>query len=332
MFPPLAKYVGFYQEFFNGIDGYLQLGNKLVHLAEQARAFRQTDSVVELGEILSNYPVKRYQPIGHYYLAIVGNRPGTGDLDNARGQFERIADTAPPVYKAKAMHSLAAVSAFRKDFDSELYYLVETLKASCDFGTTVDALRGIAVRKARAGDHNHAIKDLERILPLIKYAPPHIYFAYLNSLAVELGEVGRKYEARNICHHILASPLAIAYPEWRETAEELKGPNKSFASVDPPSPRLGNLLSMPAVEHAEPVKRAKPAPVINLETWKTMMSKKKNDNLCLEEMDGRQLLLRMMELGSDMTDAKLYKVVALMEKLLSEPDETQKPDGDNLGA
>ena len=137
--------------------------------------------------------------------------------------FELVADTAPPMYRAKAIHSLAAVSAHRKDFDSELYYFVEALKASCDIATSLKVLRGIAVHKAREGYHNQALKDLERMLPFMKYAPPHIYFDYLNSLAVELGEVGRKYEARNVIKHVLESPFIIAYPEWQETAEELKG-------------------------------------------------------------------------------------------------------------
>ena len=47
-------------------------------------------------------------------------------------------------------------------------------------------------------------------------------FDYLNSLAVELGEVGRKYEARNVIKHVLESPFTIAYPEWLETADDLK--------------------------------------------------------------------------------------------------------------
>ena len=59
-------------------------------------------------------------------------------------------------------------------------------------------------------------------MPLARYSQPHLYFVYLNSLAVELGEAGRKYEARNIIRHVIASPFAFAYPEWRETGEDLR--------------------------------------------------------------------------------------------------------------
>ena len=315
----------------HGIEGYQHFGNKLIRLAGRASAFRRFDALAELGRILSAFPIKQYQPVGQYYLAVAINNRGRGDLDKAKSMFELVADTAPPGFRAKAIHSLAAVSAHRQDPDSELYFFVEALKASSDIATTVQVLRGIAVHKARAGDHDHAIKDLERILPLIKYAPPHVYFDYLNSLAVELGEVGRKYEARNICHHVLASPFAIAYPEWRETAEELRGPNRSFTAIGSQSPRVGKLLSMPVFEYAEPRKQGRPAPVINLESWKAKMAKKKNGDKSLEEMDGRQLLLRLMELGTatGMTDEKLYKVVSLMESLLAEPDESRMPDDDD---
>ncbi len=161
-------------------------------------------------------------------------------------------------------------------------------------------------------------------------AEPVVLYFYLNSLAVELGAAGRIAEARNVCNVVLASPFAMAYPECRETAEELKGPDRSFAAIDPP-PQMGKLLSMPVVEHAEPTKQGRPAPVIDLETWKAKMSKKKNDDMSLEDLDGRELLLRLMELGTSqgMTDEKLYKVVAMMEELLSEPGEPQEPDDDN---
>jgi hypothetical protein len=137
---------------------------------------------------------------------------------------------------------LAAVSAHLKKPDAELYYFTETLKASKDIATSLIAYLGIAVHKSREGYHKQALADLESILPVIKYAPAHTYFDILNSYAVELGEAGRKYEARSIMRVVLASPLAVAYPMWRETAEDLRPARRSFVAISSPS---SNVLSLP---------------------------------------------------------------------------------------
>ncbi len=320
---------GFYQQIFRDISGFHELGYKLVKEAELAQEFRQVNRVAEIASILCNLPIKEHQLIGQYYKAWLGLRT----RQNSRSIFERVASESR-TYKAKALMSLAATEAYQGNYDAELEYFTEARKATDNNSLIVEISRSIAVVRAKEEDHRKAIKDLEKMFPLVRHAAPNFYYQYLNSLAVELGEVGRRYEARNICHHVLASPFAIAYPEWRETAEELKEPNRSFAVIDPSPARLGNLLTMPAVERIEPTKQGRPAPVINIETWKAKMGKKKNGDMSLEGLDGRQLLLRLMELGTSqgMTDEKLYKVVALMEKLLSESDEPQKPDDDNSGA
>lgn len=197
--PLVSESIGFYQEILRGLGSNHQLGKRLIQLAEQAHAFRQFDRVKELAQVLINVPIKTYQAIGHYYLAVAFNNCGKGELDKAKKLFELAADTAPLKYQAKAILSLAAVSAHQKDPDAELYYFAETLKvSSSNIGTRLTALRGIAVHKAREGYHPKALKDLERDLPMINYASPEVCFSHLNALAVELGEVGRIHEARNI--------------------------------------------------------------------------------------------------------------------------------------
>src|SRR6185369_5031415 len=105
----------------------------------------QFDKVKEIGQILSNLPIKSYQAIGYYYLAVSYNNCGSGDLERAKELFTLVADTAPLRFRAKAMLSLAAVSAHLKAPDAELYYFTETLKASSDIATSLIAYRGIAV-------------------------------------------------------------------------------------------------------------------------------------------------------------------------------------------
>jgi hypothetical protein len=82
-----------------------------------------------------------------------------------------------------------------------------------------------AVINSKEGNHGDAVGLLENIFPLARQMrswQPHVYHDYLNSLAVELCEVGRLEEARNISQIVLASPLAPAYPEWRETRDEIE--------------------------------------------------------------------------------------------------------------
>ena len=299
--------------------------------AKQALAFRQVEALKESAQILVNIPLKKYQSIGHYYLG--WSLYKNNNLGEAKSAFEQ-ALSAPDDYKARSLISLGTLEAIRGDVESELRYYLESMKASQSLPSRLEAIRGIALLKAREGFHNSSLKDLEGMSALAFKSEPVVLFFYLNSLAVELGEVGRIVEARNVCNLVLASPLAMAYPECRETAEELKGPNRSFAVPAPSPPRTGKLLSMPVVEPSEPVKQRRPARVINLESWKARMGKKKNCDKSLEELDGRELLLRLMDLGTatGMTDQKLYKVVSMMESLLSESDEPQKPDDDNTGA
>jgi tetratricopeptide (TPR) repeat protein len=235
-----TKSVELYQGLLRGISSYQQLGNRLIHLAEQAHAFRQFDRVREYGQILSHIPIKHHQAIGHYFLAVAANSKGNGDQDEAKRLFELAVDTATDTYKVKSIMSLGALSFHRKDFDSALYYYQETVRAGKLSATSLHAIKAISVIKAIEGSHAQAVKDLESILPAIRYTPAHIHCDILNSYAVELGDMGRKDEARNIMRVVLASPFAFAYPEWRETAEQVQRTNRSFVAVNPS--QSGNVL------------------------------------------------------------------------------------------
>jgi hypothetical protein len=324
----LITHAGFYQELLKGLSSYQQLGNRILKEIKTARAFRQNEKVEELSKILMNIPIKEYQLIGEYYFAW---RYCREDISQAK-TLEKIAEQSQ-TYKAQALLMRAAIEGYQCNIESEFYFYTEALKTHPALSEYLKASIAIAVIKSKEGFHKSALKELESLIPLIRHAEPLIYSDFLNSYAVELSEVGRKQEARNVIKQVLESPFIIAYPEWRETAGELKPANRSFAVLNPTRQRRGKLLSMPVIEHAEPVKQDRPALVINLETWKAKMGKKKNGKN-RTGLDGRQLLLRLVELSTapGMTDDKLYKVVALMEKLLTEPDEPQKPDGDNPSA
>src|SRR5205085_5872237 len=183
------------------------------------------------------------------FLGVAANRKGNGDQDKARQFFELVAGTASDPLRAKAILSLAAVASNLKDYQSQLRYLVESAKASRDISTTVKAHLGIAIYKGREGLHKQSLSDLENLYTLARHSQPVVFFDYLNSLAVELGEVGRKDEARNVSRIVLASPFAPAYPEWRQTAEDLRPARRSFVAF---SSHPSNVLTLPGREPSQP--------------------------------------------------------------------------------
>ena len=315
------------------MSSFRELGNTVVKVAEQAQAFRQYDKVKEAAQILANIPIKQYQIIGHYYLGLCELRKG----ESPKEVFEQVAEYAPAKYRAFAMHSLAAMEARKQVYESELAWLVESLKVN----PSVDTLRGIAIVKAKVGDHRFALKDLERFYPLARYAPPHLYFAYLNSLAIELGEVGRKYEARNVIRHVLASPFAFAYPEWLETAEDLREPNRSFVAINTSPLKPRNVLAIPAFgrDQGEPPAWAgQPALVVSYQDWKGRMAKKKkNGNKPVEQMTDSEMMIEIMNryTSDKTTSADRRKIYIAVMKALSEPDKPdtpESPDDETPGA
>jgi hypothetical protein len=144
--------------------------------------------------------------------------------------LERIVEQTQ-TYKTQALFSRGAVDWYRGNNEQAMYFYIEALKTSPTLSQYVDLMRTIAVLKSQEGFHTSALRDMERLIPTLWNVELRLYYDFLNSYAVELGEAGRAYEARNIIKHVLASPFTFAYPEWQETARDLKGPNRAFISV-----------------------------------------------------------------------------------------------------
>ena len=202
------------------------LGNRIIKRIELAHAFRQVEQVRELARILINIPIREFQLIAQYYLIWCKCR----EYQYPATTLERIIEQTQ-TYKTKALFSRAAIEGFHGDIATAIHFYMEALKTSPSVSEYVDLVRSIAVLKATEGFHNSALKDLENLEPLIKHVEPRVYCDYLNSYALELGEAGRKQEARNISRVMLASPFIQAYPEWQETARDLKEPDRSSVVV-----------------------------------------------------------------------------------------------------
>jgi AraC-like DNA-binding protein len=238
MFSPLPKYAGFYQELLSGTVNYMQLANRLIQLGERAHSFRQFDRVREVGLLLSNIPVKHYQAIGCYFLAVAANRMGNGDQDEAGRLFQLAVDTAPDSYKVKSILSLGALAVNRNDFDSASHYFKETIRSEKLGTASLQAIRGMSLLKSIEGFHKSAIADVEGILPLVRFAPLMVRLDCLNSYAVELSEVGRLQEAESISSLVIASPLARHYPEWHATLSDVRSKRKRRSTVTISRPQV----------------------------------------------------------------------------------------------
>jgi hypothetical protein len=161
-----------------------------------------------------------------------------GKLDQAGKVLEDVVET-DPAYRARALQSLGWIQlADGGRCDAALQFYAAAARIPCDHHLHIlaESRRMTAVVRALQGDHIASLKELERLSPLIDVVSryyPFAYYQYLNSLAVEFGEVGRIEEAKRVCSITLASPYAAVFPELTETKKELdaKRPDRTFPLI-----------------------------------------------------------------------------------------------------
>jgi hypothetical protein len=224
---------------------------------------------------------------------------------------------------------LAATYPHSNDFESFLKLCGEAHRAASsqdwyDPRRIVISQRNIALYKSLDGDHRGAVAGLEKLFPLTRVLAreqPYLFYEHLNSLAVELGEMGRIEEAGNICKVVLASPYAFAYPEWRETGQEiaLRGyKSRSTASFRQKQPE--NLLQLPERERSESSRRNpfhQPSGITKLADWKKKMGKENGNEKDKEELTDRQMIMKIMDYATDddLPDEALYQMLEAVKKI-----------------
>ncbi|MFP5264556.1 MAG: hypothetical protein ACLGJB_21935 [Blastocatellia bacterium] len=215
-----------YQQLFKGIASYDMLGNRIIERIKIAHAFRQVDQVRELSSLLLSLPIREHQLIAQYYLVWCDLRESKYDTVTLEGIID-----STQTYKTKALSTKAAFEIINGRPDAAMYFYLEALKSFPTASEYIHVSRAIAVLKAQEGFHNSALKDLEGLIPMLRYAEPLVCYDVLNSYAAQLSEAKRKDEARKVSKLVVASPFAFAYPEWQETARELRGPDHSFITA-----------------------------------------------------------------------------------------------------
>jgi len=211
-------------------QGLVALAGRLTSIADHAYLHRRYDVVGEVARLLLDLPLPdRFESVGRYYEALWINRNSRGDAVRGGSLFERVADDAPLRYRARALLALgtnsldALDSRIAMSFYRDASRLV-TLDGVFDPMTLYFVSRMTATIKGFDGDNRGALADLEKMFGLVRTASslqPFAYYDYMNALAVELSDVGRLEQARRASEMSLASPYASAFPEWRETFDEI---------------------------------------------------------------------------------------------------------------
>jgi len=344
-FESFLSHAGLYQQIafrlirtFNTNGNLNDLVTKLASLADHAYSFRRFEAIGCVGEVLlSLASSNQMASLGHYYTALSLNRGARGNPTQATPLFEQVAEKGPLHYRARALLALGANSFVAHDSKAAAGFyreLMIMLSNKPEYLTISSVMRTTAVIRGIEGDHHGAVEDLERLFPLVRIAgseQPQVFYDYQNSLAVELAEVGRFEEARHASEIALASPFAQAYPEWRDTRDEIESgvrrPSRAVVSLSRDVASADNLLYLPVPANSEP--EAQPtnraARVLSLMRWKKKMTEATDavprDKKDYKDMDGRELLLRIMELtaATDLTDEELREIVEAIEGILSRP-------------
>ena len=325
-----------------------ELGERLAALAEHAYAFRRLDTLSELSSMLMDLPLPvQYEQIGRYYQALFIHLQGSRrHLEHTANLLQHVADHATPFYRLRALQALGMNSIHMGDFQSALQLYRDVGRFSSRDGVynapvSVSLQLNIAIIRSIGGNHSEALALLENVRPLaqsIRLLRPHIYYSYLNSLAVELGAVGRLEEAERASSLVLRTPLAAAYPEWQETKEELairRGVRASRTQIafGQPVPIAENLVSnnvvtLQSFRHGFGMTAGSSPTLLPREEGRvlrfkcrkeTVVKQSRNTNIAeqIRQMSHAERVIRLLELisSNDTTTDELAKILEIAESV-----------------
>jgi hypothetical protein len=205
-----------------------QLAHRLLVIAESSYARRDFQTVKEASELLLALPMRQAQSAALWYQAFLRKREGslaeaTQDLNNLVADHH-----AMPRFRAQALHTLGVVARESHHFETArnlFYEAIRYIRRVSPHDTYIFPHSIIlhSLTRAEEGDSRQALKELLSIEGLIRVIRnPLLIATYSNNVAVELFELGRVNDAVLYSRVACQSPLAFAYPEWKETALEIE--------------------------------------------------------------------------------------------------------------
>lgn len=255
----------------------LSVVNRIIYTADCAITSRQTEFIGQASDSLENMSLPRiFEAPWCYYKALSIHDFGRGNQAEALKLLGSVIDSGPSSYQARALLSAGAIQLKQGRFDSAIRLYREAHRAALSISDPVlnsFTRMNIAEWLSIQGNHKESLIILESLRPYVttlQKGYPAQYCNYLNSLAVELAELGRLEEARHASRIALTSPFASAYPEWHETHDEIalkmRRASRSIIALNSwefktePSGLTGNLISMPAPVSEKSAEQVKFAP------------------------------------------------------------------------
>jgi hypothetical protein len=205
----------------------------LIQLADTAAALHRVELLRETSHALSRLGADEASV---FYQALADGR-SQSNVVRSRGILQELSDYASPMWRAKAMLALGT-----NQFEIGDHRAAETLYRESMKVCPGDSLIALQVQEMKAqiasanGNHKQSLNLLANA-PQASVGGVH-YLNHLNSLSVELNALGRVDEARQVLAPCLASPYRIYYPEWSDTAKEIR--SRSQIAIESPLPMPDN--------------------------------------------------------------------------------------------
>jgi hypothetical protein len=200
----------------------------LSYLARQALFTRDYSKLAAISEELINLSPSS-ESIGQYYQALANLRYGRGERETIAKTLSHLAECPLDQVRAASLVALSAFESFdQKTSQTSINILREasSLALKRNFLITYfQAQSSLSLTASINGDHKKSLKILKELYPAISSIEkryPQLTFDYLNSIAYELSCTGETEAAHKLITDVVKSPLVRIYPEWIETAEEIR--------------------------------------------------------------------------------------------------------------
>ena len=269
---------------------------QLLDKAEHCYCLKDSKGQYEFGKALSLF-ASPFDLIGDYYQSVHLHK--AGQKQAAIEKVERVRQETKGMYADKALLTLSSMKEFDNDIDEALKLRFAASKSQF-LPIHIEAAIGIASILSSQGEHQKAIEQLERVLPLInKLGNVPLPFDVLNSYATELAEVGKIELASKVITPVIISPYAAFYPNWPETGNEIYRKSRRSSMVSMPKVRFEKAES-------EATHESKPqaSTVLPFRSLKEAPEPIMPDKLSPQEMSGlsssqkRELVLAAIRTGS----------------------------------
>jgi hypothetical protein len=201
----------------------------LSFLASQAYWNRDYSRLAVLADSLINMSA-RSEAAGRYYQALALSQQGKGKREMTENTFQQLANHESLPIRSSSILALGLKSMRDGAFDEAGHLFLEANRMSlsnnlCAPTTAINAQNALSMIFSLKGAHQESFDILRGLRPLVglvgKYLPA-VYYDYLNNCACELFSLGDETTAANLIQKVSASPMYLVYPEWQETAADIR--------------------------------------------------------------------------------------------------------------